>query len=333
MSAGGSSVPWQVPALLINLDRSPERLRTATAELRAAGIPFTRLPAVDGKLVDRKVRAGVAPWCKRHCTDSMLGCSLSHIRAWQLALQTGAPHTLVMEDDVKLVPDFRRRMRAVLGAVPSDCDILFLGCFGLCDQTSGQKGLARVTKYVVKALTGRQAGAVNDTVLVPLFPTGAHCYVISAKGARALAATKATFHIDAQLASTPGLKLYAAYPPLAYQTMADSTMSAFSDLTFPRTLNAVLGGVTDRHHVSAAYYMGVPGGQVLGAPITTWTGVFALLGLVRVPPAWVAAFFGVEAALGSADKHMAACVAAYAVALATRQAVKRAARGGAPTKR
>lgn len=315
-----------VPALVINLDRSPERLRTVAARLREAGVAFDRLPAVDGKTVDRRGLAGATGWCTRHCTDSMLGCALSHVRAWQMAHEARNPYTLVMEDDVELVPDFRQRMKAVLNEVPADVDILFLGCFGLCDAPARRDGL-ELPRYMVKTLTGRHARVVNDSVLVPLWPIGAHCYLISAKGARKLAGAKAAYHIDLQLSTTKGLVLYAAHPPLAFQTMADSTISTFLTGEFPRSLNALLGRVADKHGISAAYYMSVPAGQVAGVPLTGWTAVCAVLGAARAPPAWVAAFFVTELGLGGMGAHMAGCALAYVAAYVTATMAARRTRG------
>jgi GR25 family glycosyltransferase involved in LPS biosynthesis len=58
------------------------------------------------------------------------GCSLSHIRAWQLCLEragdTDQP-LLVLEDDAAPTPEFTSRLRRALASMPSDAHLLYLG--------------------------------------------------------------------------------------------------------------------------------------------------------------------------------------------------------------
>ncbi|MDJ0522996.1 MAG: glycosyltransferase family 25 protein [Planctomycetota bacterium] len=107
-----------IPLLLINLDRSSERLEHMKAELGALGLAFERICAVDGKA------EGLADdtW---QISGPEVGCFLSHRLAWQRIVDAGWPHAIVLEDDVRLHPTFARVVED--GAwVPPRADIVKL---------------------------------------------------------------------------------------------------------------------------------------------------------------------------------------------------------------
>ncbi|MGZ9808949.1 glycosyltransferase family 25 protein [Pseudoroseicyclus sp. H15] len=93
-----------LPIFLINLDASPERLATATAELSRAGLPFTRLPAVDARGQAPESFAGyddarARRFYGRPMTGGEVGCYLSHLAGAEAVLASGADMGLVLEDD------------------------------------------------------------------------------------------------------------------------------------------------------------------------------------------------------------------------------------------
>jgi glycosyl transferase family 25 len=99
------------PVFVINLDKDVERLASVSRELAAAGITFTRIPAVLG--AERLGEAGLvdlAAYRVRNRADSPrggeLGCYLSHLHAMEAFLATGASMGVILEDDVRLLPGF-----------------------------------------------------------------------------------------------------------------------------------------------------------------------------------------------------------------------------------
>lgn len=109
---------------LINLDGSDARLTRATAALQAAGIPFRRLPAFDGRgkrpedlpLYDP---AAAMRSFGRKMTGGEIGCFLSHLEAARQFLQTGADYGLVLEDDLSIAtPDAGTVLTGLLDALP-----------------------------------------------------------------------------------------------------------------------------------------------------------------------------------------------------------------------
>lgn len=289
---------------VINLDRSADRMAVMARQCEALGIPYQRFPAVDGAKVSRRDLEKLAtPLCRTFCTPSMIGCALSHMNLWRLVVERGYERVLVIEDDAQLVPDFQEGLRDALRDVPSDFDVLLLGCFMLCNKDRNYTPLNRLARMFTRL---RQDDRTWGRVFVPERFAGTHCYVISRKGAAKLLRVlpRVQGHIDMYM-DQPEVRLYAVSPDLAFQRdMSASTIASFS---FPKTLLPVLERVKDDKNVSVAYSLSAPIGQIAGMHINTWSLVFALFGLAggtRLAP-YVAIFMLVELALG-ADVRMPA---------------------------
>ena len=93
---------------LINLDRSTDRLASADAQLRKAEIPYDRISAVDGSLLDQ---SGIAGLDQRKAAELFtsplrvgeIGCYLSHMRAVEKIVALDLPFAMVLEDDFKFL--------------------------------------------------------------------------------------------------------------------------------------------------------------------------------------------------------------------------------------
>ncbi len=98
----------RVASYLINLDSSTERLAVASAQLKAAGIPFERLSAFDGRQLDPTTRpeydeARAMSWFGRKLSGGELGCYFSHVDVAQKFLESDAKYGLALEDDLSVV--------------------------------------------------------------------------------------------------------------------------------------------------------------------------------------------------------------------------------------
>merc|ERR1719343_1014936 len=141
-------------SVVINLDRRPDRLDACADSIRAncPGLPYTRLPAADGKVdvitsaevtqtwhtgmnvVYQKIRSQRKGWNdletyvprELKLSPGERGCSMSHIRAWRHCQEIGRP-LLVFEDDAKLTPDFAPILARALDRLPEDAQVLYLG--------------------------------------------------------------------------------------------------------------------------------------------------------------------------------------------------------------
>ncbi|MBN7764058.1 glycosyltransferase family 25 protein [Nitratireductor aquimarinus] len=83
---------------LINLDRSPERLQYMDELLNRRGVPYIRVSAVDGTVIDRPAYASSS------LTMPEIGCFLSHRSIWELMVSEDIPVALVLEDDIEISP-------------------------------------------------------------------------------------------------------------------------------------------------------------------------------------------------------------------------------------
>lgn len=107
---------------LINLDGSDTRLANATAALHAAGLAFTRIPAFDGRgkapedlpLYDAQATQRAFG---RKMVGGEVGCFLSHRRAAEAFLASGAEFGLVLEDDLTVPEDAAGTLKALLAAL------------------------------------------------------------------------------------------------------------------------------------------------------------------------------------------------------------------------
>lgn len=94
------------PVYVMNLDRSTDRLAQISAALRAAGLAFERIPAVDASELEPSIYERVydAQANRRNylapLSPQEVACFLSHRRAWQTFLTTSdAPFAAFLEDD------------------------------------------------------------------------------------------------------------------------------------------------------------------------------------------------------------------------------------------
>ncbi|RDD72509.1 glycosyltransferase family 25 protein [Paracoccus versutus] len=125
----------RLPAYLINLDGSDERLRSASRQLDEAGVGFERVPAFDGRALRVEEfpdydPAGAMAYMGRPLRGGEIGCYLSHLDCARRFLDSGAEYGLVFEDDMQLKPGFAEGMRILMDWLDRhdrDWDLVNLG--------------------------------------------------------------------------------------------------------------------------------------------------------------------------------------------------------------
>jgi len=112
----------ELACYLINLDRSPERLQTMDARLKALGIGYQRIAAVDGRTAAFSSReCDTRKYCLSHgryCVEpTEIGCYMSHVKTlFEFSRNSSASHALILEDDIEFSPDFPCLLRRLLDA-------------------------------------------------------------------------------------------------------------------------------------------------------------------------------------------------------------------------
>jgi glycosyl transferase, family 25 len=159
----------RIPVFLINLDRSPDRLRYMQAQAEKCGMVFERVAAVDGfnpphELADyfAHYRTGEEPLL----APGDFGCYASHIKVWQTILRSGSPVALVLEDDAAFDDDVVKAIEEALAALPTGWDMVHL---------------SRRPDRAVKSLAVLPCG--RTLVRYSRIPSGTAGYLVSGAGA------------------------------------------------------------------------------------------------------------------------------------------------------
>ena len=161
-------------ALLINLDRSADRLQRCTPLLDGLGLPWQRVPGVEGSRLPASQLAQLNPHPTRRgewyrpLTPGEIGCFLGHMAAWRRIVEQGLACGLVLEDDFAPEEGFTPERLAALMDTADQWDVVKLTRLG--------RGapLRQMLPHGV-GLYGRGRGPIDGTA-----------YLVSARGARKL---------------------------------------------------------------------------------------------------------------------------------------------------
>jgi glycosyl transferase family 25 len=158
----------QIPIFVINLERSLERFQRVSARLSRMGLTCERVPAIDGRTIDKATRDRFNPKRSWHIySDSDMACYLSHLKALGIIAERGIPRAIVLEDDASFDSDFAL-WTAPECPLPDNVELLKLEGFGA--KNSPKIPLCQ---------------SANRTIQFSYKPTGgAAAYIITLAGAR-----------------------------------------------------------------------------------------------------------------------------------------------------
>lgn len=196
--------------LLINLDRSPDRLAHMTKEFAQIGIAFARIAAVDAQarpeLADIPMQPN--PLTQLRLTNSEIACFLSHRACWAIIADGEDGHGAVFEDDIV----FSEHAGALLGDtgwIPADAEVVKLETF------------FRKTRLAWKRFP---AGHGFSTSRMSGIHIGAAGYILSRQAARDLLHATAELGIpvdhvifNPRFATSSGKAIYQLSPALCVQ--------------------------------------------------------------------------------------------------------------------
>jgi glycosyl transferase family 25 len=260
--------------LVISLDTpgGRERQQRLAGHLGEVGLAYRVIRGVHGKRLSPAERREIAtPACAQFCTPSTIGCAASHAKAWRRAARSGRPYTLVLEDDVELDLDARDVIQRVLKRVPSDADVIVLGCY-LC------------------ATTRNRGSRSTDLIRIRQF-SGTHAYIVTQRGAQRLLdyATPVKFHVDMVMSSlnhTGILTTYALATDIARQAGGESTSENVGETPgFPNTVYNLTRHLRDPKGQSIYFLVAMPAFRVGETEVTVLDLVVFLLGVAGLSPA------------------------------------------------
>lgn len=207
-----------VPCLVLNLDRSTDRLADITAQFLRIGIPFERIPAIDGRKPFPDHVRGFLQGKDGQFAASMQpgerGCYASHIAVWQrIASGAYGAAALVCEDDIILPDDLREVLDEIVGKAPSGWDVIRLSSHA---------------KRAVVSVVSLRAG--RHLVRYSRHPVYSGATLVSQAGARKLIRPFLRTVIIDQDLRRPwlfGLDAYGVTPQLVQQPVNASLIHAF----------------------------------------------------------------------------------------------------------
>lgn len=160
-----------VPVFVINRACDGDRLHRFRRAARKQGVTAHRIAAIDGHRVDAPFAAWEAYlgnhfWGEPEIKPGALACYLSHLKAWEAVIASGAGHAMICEDDAELIAP----ADAIDAAVRSGegADLIF------CNDRLCREGTTSPLP-LEQALARMIARA-----------PGADCYLISRRGAEAM---------------------------------------------------------------------------------------------------------------------------------------------------
>lgn len=123
-----------MPVYVISLVRRADRRAWIVEHLRRVGLSFAFFDATDARNLDRDPLARLydpacfaaqSPGCSE-LSAAQVACALSHYRLWQHAAASGAPWTLVLEDDAMFSMERPASLLAAAAAAASPHDVVLL---------------------------------------------------------------------------------------------------------------------------------------------------------------------------------------------------------------
>ncbi|GLP95587.1 glycosyltransferase family 25 protein [Paraferrimonas sedimenticola] len=171
--------------LLINMDRSSERLEQCQRKFAAAGLEFERVAGIDGShLSESEVAQYTSPNLSaqqyhRELSRGEIGCYLSHRKAWQTIVDRQLPYALVLEDDFEVIGNVDKAFEAIekLDASEQSWDCIKLATY----------------RHRERKVLYRQPLENMELVTFAKVPAGTCAQVVSLEGAKQLLKHSAHF--------------------------------------------------------------------------------------------------------------------------------------------
>ena len=160
------------------------------------GISPVWVEGVDGKTLTDADISAVTIGLPRVITRAAVAIGLSHLKALQAFIDSREDYALIAEDDIIVEPTFRQYFPSIMANVPTDYDMLYLGCFGCASQHSF---LTLVWSALGFIPLNKKHEYVNQWIDRPAMIMATHSYIVSRIGAQQLLhllTGKLSNHID-----------------------------------------------------------------------------------------------------------------------------------------
>ena len=211
-------IETKIEIKVVNLKRRPDRKEQTVAKFKEQNITeYKFIEAVDGQTLD--VGADIIELFKVNDFGSrsgVIGCALSHYNLWKKLLESQDEYFFIMEDDVRMEPDFSERLKSI---DYSKYDILFLGYSMF---SSVREKIGAVGEFTVAQLSMSQY--VGGTFAYSINRTGAKKMIdyIEKNGIK--------HGIDYLFKIIPELECYESKPQLCFSEWNENGKEIDSDI-------------------------------------------------------------------------------------------------------
>ena len=265
---------------VINMDEDTDRLNKTYKECNKNNIKFERFTGIDAsKLSIKEKRKYVTKFCQNFCTNSMIGCGMSHIKIYEDVIKKNYNNVLILEDDIYFINDFNEIFNEVLEELPKDYDILYIGSVGLSSkETSYDFNLL----FKLISNKNEKQNTNYKNIFCPIFPLGTHGYIISNQGCKKILKifNKVNYHIDFQINfNNKNLNTYASNKKLVYQYWKDSHNADI--LSFPKYPNILLNKIYDCNNVPYSWIFNLSLIKFFNIGIKLWHILFFIFGIIN----------------------------------------------------
>jgi GR25 family glycosyltransferase involved in LPS biosynthesis len=220
---------------VINLDKDKDRLEKINRALTGQGISYERIPGVLGSQISSDPK--LSTLCNWFCTDGIKGCALSHHRAWELMVERGYSRILVFEDDAVIPGNFDEKVRHIMGRLPDDYEIVYLGCRYYCSNT-------KLTEKFGHHVMDSAPKPFNEEIVKVSGSLGSHATLYTRTAIEKIIHEPITTHIDLQIQQwirSKKIQTYGVHPEIV-GTTPNNLGSNLAD-TFPPLANKILDTV------------------------------------------------------------------------------------------
>lgn len=149
-----------IPAFLINLDRSPDRLAAMHKEFGRVNVPFVRVAGIDAKRFTPDELT--AYFAARSFSEDRLpgdaGAFMSHLEVWRMIAEGDAGFGAVFEDDVHLASDLPTLLASPQW-IPADADLVRLEANNKMVLRHGRRIEATPRRKVFRAMSSAWGAA------------------------------------------------------------------------------------------------------------------------------------------------------------------------------
>jgi len=267
---------------IVNMDKDIIRFNKVKSECDKFNIKFERFKAYDGNLLTTKEKNKyITKFCKYFCSNSIIGCGISHIKIYENIIKNNYSNTLILEDDIYFTDNFHQILNDALTELPNNYDILYLGSFGLSNIKSyyDYNNLFKIFNiFKNNTINNHQ----YNTIYKPEYALGTYGYIISYNGCKKILniIKKLNYHIDFTIAfNNNKLNIYGTKEKIIYQKNEDSNNCNM--LGFPRIFNYYLNNIYDQNNIPYSYVFNITLLKLFNININLWLIIFFLFALLN----------------------------------------------------